>query len=133
MQVPTTDTTVATRQTSPTSPPKSNLENLPTELLLRIMNYVEMFRSFKALSETSIRLNDVSNEILYDTYDFWREPYLFLRTIMANPKLGENVRTVRIGDYLEGSQFQNGSRKHVDDMFIFRNGFQKLGFPGWEE
>ena len=118
----------------------ATLDDLPDELILDILTYLPgidlqdfQLPTLLSLSLTTRHLHRVVSDKIYATYDsFFCEPYLFLRTLISNPHLGESVRHAkfRYGDdaHLERKRYLPAAR----DKKIIKEGMRAMDFPDWK-
>ncbi|KAF3035561.1 hypothetical protein E8E12_004661 [Didymella heteroderae] len=118
----------------------ATLGDLPDELILAILNYLPgidmqdfQLHTLSSLSLSTRNLHRVVSDKIYSTYDsYFCEPYLFLRTLISNPHLGESVRHAkfRYGDdaHLERKRYLPTAR----DKKIIKEGMKALDFPDWK-
>lgn len=116
------------------------LNELPDELILEILNYVPgidmqefQLQTLLSLSLLTRNLHRIVSDKIYSTYDsHFCEPYLFLRTIISNPRLGESVRYAkfRYGEdaHLERRRYLPTAR----DKKVIKEGMKALDFPDWK-
>jgi hypothetical protein len=116
------------------------LDDLPDELILEILNYLPgidmqdfQLHTLLSLSLSTRNLHRVVSDKIYSTYDsYFCEPYLFLRTLISSPRLGESVRHAkfRYGDdaHLERRRYSPSAR----DKKIIKEGMKALDFPDWK-
>jgi hypothetical protein len=71
---------------------QSNLDQLPEELLLEILTYIDHLPTLLALSKTSTRLHRLALPQLYHSFP-GRNSELFLRTISHSPALAAHTKT----------------------------------------
>ncbi|KAI4673062.1 uncharacterized protein J4E78_001567 [Alternaria triticimaculans] len=122
----------------PTTKPLPTLSDLPTELILQIINYfpgmdIEDFQlpTLLSLALTSRRFYNVVIDKIYSKYDsHFCEPYLFLRTMIEAPRLTKYVHNVEIqlGTY-------SNQRYHAtaSDKKSIKEGLRALGTSDWKE
>ncbi|KAJ4401129.1 hypothetical protein N0V91_008151 [Didymella pomorum] len=118
----------------------ATLNDLPDELILEVLHYLPgidmqdfQLHTLLSLSLTTRNLHRVVSGKVYSTYDsYFCEPYLFLRTLISNPHLGESVRHAkfRYGDdaHLERKRYSPTAR----DKKIIKEGMKALDFPDWK-
>ncbi|KAF3003219.1 hypothetical protein E8E13_009855 [Curvularia kusanoi] len=118
----------------------ATLDDLPDELILEILSYLPginlqdfQLPTLLSLSLTTRHLHRVVSGQIYATYDsYFCEPYLFLRTLISNPRLGESVRHAkfRYGDdaHMERARYPPTAR----DKKIIKEGMRALDFPDWK-
>lgn len=118
----------------------ATLDDLPDELVLEVLNYLPgidmqdfQLHALLSLSLSTRNLHRVVSDKIYSTYDsYFCEPYLFLRTLISNPRLGESVRHAkfRYGDdaHLERKRYSPTAR----DKKIIKEGMKALDFPDWK-
>lgn len=104
------------RSNAITEDKSTTFKNLPEELILGILDHLpgldpdypldvgpetlDSYNKFQlptllALSLVSKPLHRIVSERIYKTFDSkFGEPYLYLRTIISNPNLGQSVRNV---------------------------------------
>ncbi|KAJ4331494.1 hypothetical protein N0V87_009121 [Didymella glomerata] len=116
------------------------LNDLPDELILEVLHYLPgidmqdfQLHTLLSLSLTTRNLHRVVSDKIYSTYDsYFCEPFLFLRTLISNPRLGESVRHAkfRYGDdaHLERKRYSPTAR----DKKIIKEGMKALDFPDWK-
>ncbi|KAF1931074.1 uncharacterized protein M421DRAFT_408481 [Didymella exigua CBS 183.55] len=118
----------------------ATLDDLPDELTLEIINYLPgidmqdfQLRTLLSLSRSTRNLHRVVSDKIYSTYDsYFCEPYLFLRTLISNPRLGESVRHAKFrygaDAHLERKRYSPTAR----DKKIIKEGTKSLNFPDWK-
>lgn len=118
----------------------ATINELPDELILEVLRYLPgidiqdfQLHALRSLSLTNHNLHRVVSDKLYCIYDsYFCEPYLFLRTLISNPSLGESVRHAkfRYGNdaHLERKRYLPTAR----DKKIIKQGMRALGFPDWK-
>ncbi|KAJ4984721.1 hypothetical protein SVAN01_09758 [Stagonosporopsis vannaccii] len=118
----------------------ATLGDLPDELVLEILSYLPgidlqdfQLPTLLNLSLTTRHLHRIVSDRIYATYDsYFCEPFLFLRTVISNPRLGDSVRHAkfRYGDdaHLERKRYSPTSR----DKKIIKEGMRLLNFPDWK-
>ncbi|KAJ8108457.1 hypothetical protein OPT61_g8160 [Boeremia exigua] len=118
----------------------ATLNDLPDELVLEILSYLPgidlqdfQLLTLLNLSLTTRHLHRIVSHKLYATYDsYFCEPYLFLRTLISNPRLGDSVRHAkfRYGDdaHLDRTRYMPTAR----DKKIIKEGMRALDFPDWK-
>lgn len=118
----------------------ATLNNLPDELVLEILDYLPgidmqdfQLHTLLSLSLSTRNLHRIVSNKIYSTYDsYFCEPFLYLRTLISNPHLGESVRHAkfRYGDdaHLERNRHIPSAR----DKKIVKEGMKALDFPDWK-
>ncbi len=118
----------------------ATLDDLPDELILDILDYLPgmdqqdfQLDTLLSLSSTTRHLHRVVSERLYATYDsYFCEPYLFLRTLISNPHLAENVRHAKFrygdGAHVDRTRYRPNAR----DKKVIKEGMRALDFPDWK-
>lgn len=118
----------------------ATLDDLPDELILEILSYLPgidlqdfQLPTLLSLSLTTRHLHRVVIDQIYATYDsYFCEPYLFLRTVISNPRLGESVRHAkfRYGNdaHMERKRYSPTAR----DKKAIKEGMRMLDFPDWK-
>lgn len=137
-----TDRSQATSEIQHAKPPHTyaTLDDLPDELVLEIVTYLPgidlqdfQLPTLLSLSLTTRHLHRIVSNKIYSTYDsYFCEPFLFLRTIISNPRLGDSVRHAkfRYGDdaHLDRGRYSPTAR----DKRIIKEGMRLLDFPDWK-
>lgn len=83
-------------------PSRAPLDDLPEELLLRILSYiegidkdsVERYSTLASLCGTSRRLHRITTPALYRHYTSGENRYRFVRTVVTTPALAAHVRSL---------------------------------------
>jgi len=137
-----TDRSQAISELQQAKPPHTyaTLDDLPDELVLEIVTYLPgidlhdfQLPTLLSLSLTTRHLHRIVSNKIYSTYDsYFCEPFLFLRTIISNPRLGDSVRHAkfRYGDdaHLDRRRYSPTAR----DKRIIKEGMRLLDFPDWK-
>lgn len=120
--------------------PYATIDDLPDELVLEILSYVPgidlqdfQLPTLLSLSLTTRHLHRIVSNSIYETYDsYFCEPYLFLRTIISNPHLGDSVRHAkfRYGDDAHAERTRYSPT--AQDKKIIKEGMRLLDFPDWK-
>lgn len=135
-----TKTKVAANQKAKFCSSQTTLNDLPDELILAILTHLPgidlkdfQLPTLISVSLTTHNLHRVVSDKLYATYDsYFCEPYLFLRTLILNPSLGESVRHAKIR-YGDGAHLER--RRYAPtalDKKIVKEGMRALDFPDWK-
>ncbi|KAH9862903.1 hypothetical protein J1614_010996 [Plenodomus biglobosus] len=118
----------------------ATFNDLPDELILEIVDHLTLLALHKSrlstlasLSRTSRRLHQIVAPRVFKYYHTsFCEPYIFLRTIITNPRLAELVQNVNI---LYGSSVRHNHVKHntnAQDKKVIKEGIRALGLPDWK-
>ncbi|KAH8732041.1 hypothetical protein GQ44DRAFT_698392 [Phaeosphaeriaceae sp. PMI808] len=118
----------------------ATISDLPDELLLHVLCYLPgigiskgELASLASLSRTNLRFHRLVAGQLFATFRGPQcEPYLFLRTLCANPSLTELVRQVDL-DYSEHINNSKRYRPCAQDKKIVKEGIRLTGVPGWKK
>ncbi|USP76363.1 hypothetical protein yc1106_03637 [Curvularia clavata] len=138
---------------APTSNSKrmwASLNDLPDELILEVLGYLPIddnkFRSstLPKLALTSRRLYQLVIGWLYERYDrCLGDPYLFLRTLVSNPRKAELVRDVHIyttpQDLVDPEYWSPPVPYDIEqyvptakDKKIIKEGLRAINVPSWK-
>ncbi|KAF2469166.1 uncharacterized protein BDR25DRAFT_162059, partial [Lindgomyces ingoldianus] len=97
----------------------ASLDSLPDELLLHILGYLP------ALNQENFQLPTLLSF-------FFAHPYLFLRTLVCNPRAAETVKSFSMNYGRGVHRNRKPYLPAISDRKLIKSGFKSLDIPSWK-